>query len=401
MALAVVEQKGEIEEGQKEIEKSQGLAGLKQEEKGDVGIALVAPQAVKGGDNYQQAEEEDKGFAHSLFQNIRCYGHQMILSLFFPLRQGSNTRKMIDMDPVEEWFSRLPIPCPLDPLETETPSRLTPIPGIKAVLFDVYGTMLISESGEVGTAEAKKAGVLFGEALEMAGWELQTRAAGNEAAALYAEAIRSSHQESRLKRGVKHPEVDIAAIWRAILLTGLNRGYWRGKLNEESLFRTATAYEALSNRIAPMPGLTETLALLQGRGLILGIVSNAQFYTPLFLEYLLGMRLPQVGFDPELLFFSYKKGESKPGTAMYEGAAEVLARKYGTAPAEALLVGNDMLNDIWAAAEVGFRTALFAGDSRSLRLRSGDSRCLSLSPDAVLAGLDQLTTLIQEGNHED
>ena len=44
-------------------------------------------------------------------------------------------------------------------------------------------------------------------------------------------------------------------------------------------------------------------------------------------------------------------------------------------PAERVLfVGNDMLNDVAAAAAVGLRTALFAGDQRSLRLREKDPR---------------------------
>ena len=43
--------------------------------------------------------------------------------------------------------------------------------------------------------------------------------------------------------------------------------------------------------------------------------------------------------------------------------------KNGVAPGEVLYVGNDMLNDVYAAGQVGFRTALFAGDQRSLRMR--------------------------------
>ena len=59
-------------------------------------------------------------------------------------------------------------------------------------------------------------------------------------------------------------------------------------------------------------------------------------------------------------------------------------------PAEVLAVGNDMLNDVLPARETGFRTALFAGDARSLRLREGDPRLDVFSPDLVLTDLDQL-----------
>ena len=74
---------------------------------------------------------------------------------------------------------------------------------------------------------------------------------------------------------------------------------------------------------------------------------------------------------------------------LYEIAVERLASR-GIPPCEALYVGNDMLNDIMPAARLGFRTALFAGDARSLRLREGDPRSgARVEPDVVLASLEQ------------
>jgi len=49
-----------------------------------------------------------------------------------------------------------------------------------------------------------------------------------------------------------------------------------------------------------------------------------------------------------------------------------------------------MLNDIYPAQKVGFQTALFAGDKRSLRLRNDDPRCKNLKPDLVITDLIQL-----------
>jgi putative hydrolase of the HAD superfamily len=54
------------------------------------------------------------------------------------------------------------------------------------------------------------------------------------------------------------------------------------------------------------------------------------------------------------------------------------------------VVGNDMLNDIYPAKKLGFQTALFAGDARSLRLRTDDPRCRNLSADLILTDLEQL-----------
>ena len=64
-------------------------------------------------------------------------------------------------------------------------------------------------------------------------------------------------------------------------------------------------------------------------------------------------------------------------------------------PADAALyIGNDMLNDVAPAQKVGFKTALFAGDARSLRLRRNHPQCKNLSADIVITDLMQLLDVI-------
>ena len=58
-------------------------------------------------------------------------------------------------------------------------------------------------------------------------------------------------------------------------------------------------------------------------------------------------------------------------------------------PTETLCIGNDMANDIAPAARLGFRTALFAGDQRSLRWGPG-GECDDVGPDIVITDLAQL-----------
>ena len=138
-----------------------------------------------------------------------------------------------------------------------------------------------------------------------------------------------------------------------------------------------------------MPHAEECLESLRNAGVALGIVSNAQFYTKLLFPALFDKSLEELGFAPDLGIFSYEHGWGKPGLRLYEIAVERLASR-GIPPCEALYVGNDMLNDIMPAARLGFRTALFAGDARSLRLREGDPRVEAMEPDVVLASLEQL-----------
>jgi putative hydrolase of the HAD superfamily len=138
-----------------------------------------------------------------------------------------------------------------------------------------------------------------------------------------------------------------------------------------------------------MPGMATTLAEIRALGLKLGIISNAQFYTAPILEAFCKSRLEQIGFDSQLSYFSYCFGRAKPDVFLYNRAAEGLA-DLGIAPEQVLYVGNHMAKDIVPAKTVGFKTGLFAGDQRSLRL---DRYTPPLTPrlvDLILTDLNQI-----------
>jgi len=43
---------------------------------------------------------------------------------------------------------------PMEPIATDTRPQLQVIPSVRAVIFDVYGTLVISGSGDVGSADS-------------------------------------------------------------------------------------------------------------------------------------------------------------------------------------------------------------------------------------------------------
>ena len=121
----------------------------------------------------------------------------------------------------------------------------------------------------------------------------------------------------------------------------------------------------------------------------MGIISNAQFYTLYLFDWFLNGEPKDLGFVAELIFLSYRLKHAKPSAKLFEMAVEKL-RHMGIPNSSVLYVGNDMLNDILPADKVGFRTALFAGDARSLRMREDDSRIAGLSPDVIITDLSQV-----------
>ncbi len=131
----------------------------------------------------------------------------------------------------------------------------------------------------------------------------------------------------------------------------------------------------------------------------MGIISNAQFYTPVIMNYFLDNEVDDENenikyFDPDLSIFSYQEKIGKPSIVLYEKALKACQKKYNLQSHEILFVGNDMLKDIYPAQSAGMRTALFAGDTRSLRLRKDDPKTSDISPDYTIDSLKQIRKII-------
>jgi putative hydrolase of the HAD superfamily len=255
---------------------------------------------------------------------------------------------------------------------------------VRAMLFDVYGTLLISASGEIGTVAeksnpAEKLKPLF-QRYEIA----QAPEAVTEALA-----DATLHRHARMKaEGTDFPEIVIEAIWQSVL-------GWQDPVKIRAF---ALEFELLVNPVWPMPHLHALFAVCRRHQIAMGIISNAQFYTQPVLEGLLDQDLVACGFDPRLIFLSFRFGVAKPSLKLFELAVKRL-ESLNIGPGQALYVGNDMRNDIFPAHQVGFQTALFAGDARSLRLRAGDPCCATLAPDLVITDLIQLANLLDKASN--
>lgn len=282
---------------------------------------------------------------------------------------------------------------PLEPNATEAEPCLRVLDGIKAVLFDIYGTLIISGSGDVGAhAETVPADALTA-AMQAVG--LPALSDPKRGVEVLHETIRA-HQEMHKLDDIQYPEIDILAVWRDVLNRYGEEGWTNIVLTPQFCEQFAIEYECRVNPVWPMPGLKETIHAIAETGRELGIISNAQFFTPLLFPVLCGESLDDFGFRSDLQIYSYRYLRAKPGEFLYRQAADML-ETMGIQPEEALYVGNDMLKDIWPASSIGFKTALFAGDARSLRWRDDDDRVREVRPDLVVTDLRQLLTALGVG----
>lgn len=243
--------------------------------------------------------------------------------------------------------------------------KLPRLEGIRAVVFDLYGTLLISDAGgERSGPEPDPEGMPgLGDGLR-------------KTIAL--------HHERRRAEGVAFPEVEIREVWAEAMAAG---GF--PVPSREDLERIIVEHECRVHPVWPMPGAIELLGELRERGLVMGIISNAQFYTLPVMEGLFGAGLDDLGFHPDLRVFSFEEGEGKPSSRLFETLRE-RAAALGIAASEIFYLGNDWKKDVLPARAVGFRTGLFAGDVRSLRLGGVGEEEASASADAVVTGLEQV-----------
>ena len=278
---------------------------------------------------------------------------------------------------VVELIRRLSAPLTPRPVAGVLPrlGRVGGVRRVRGVLLDVYGTLLISAAGDIGAGAASREtrDAAMAAALDDAGLARKAPAASEVVARLEA-ATRAANATARA-RGVVHPEVEVRELWRG-LLPGAGTA---------AVERAAVSYECRTNPVWPMPGAADAVAALQERGPV-GIVSNAQFYTP----FVLATLLPELHIDPRLAVWSFAQREAKPSPRLFRAAAARMALHYRLEPREIVMVGNDVRNDLLGSRAAGIRTALFAGDARSLRLRRDDPRCAAVHPDLVLTHLSQL-----------
>lgn len=269
---------------------------------------------------------------------------------------------------------------PLAPLSTGLKPRGCIKENIRCILFDIYGTLFISGSGDIGILKSKSCRLKKLNAL------LVRFDIAKKPEKLFNDFFNSIENQHRIqrKKGIDYPEVVIEQIWSEVL----------ENKRPDFIEQFAVEFEMIVNPVYPMPNLEKVLSECRKAGILLGIISNAQFYTPYLFNWFLGAGPGDLGFDPDLTILSFKLGYAKPSEFLFKMAAKRLKKK-GLSPNSALYIGNDMLNDIYPAQKTGFQTGLFAGDARSLRLRKNDPECTNLLPDLVITDLIQVLDTIR------
>jgi putative hydrolase of the HAD superfamily len=209
---------------------------------------------------------------------------------------------------------------------------------IKAVLFDLYGTLIDIETDESRDDIYRS----IAHFLTYQGIDLHRDEVRDE----YFRILKIQKEESR----EQYPEIDVEAVWNSFLKQHKMTNVSERKALSKMI---AQLYRGISRkRLLLYPNVKNVLEDLS-RNYRLAVVSDAQ---PCYV-------LPEIRavgltgfFDPVVISAEY--GYRKPDQRLFQKALDMI----GLLPSNVVFVGNDMFRDIFGAGRLGIKTIFHASN---------------------------------------
>lgn len=282
--------------------------------------------------------------------------------------------------------------------------HLPRLDGIRAVLWNVYGTLLAISEGELKLEVNNN--LLMNVALdktihEFKMWGSMSRKPGQPADYMR-EIYKKALDEQRLAPAVdKYPEVRSERIWESIIKKLFQKDYkfdagFFGSLNDYSQ-KVAYFFHASLQGTGCYENAAAALRAVSEHGTLQGILDDGQCFTPTQLARGLAKQEEAAKLNeliaPDVRILSFEHGARKPSDMLFQAAAEAVA-SHGIEPGEILHIGSSLPRDIAPAKKWGMRTALFAGDRASLVASPDQLKDPQYRPDALLTDLAQVSDLL-------
>ena len=298
----------------------------------------------------------------------------------------------------------LPWPAPPTPESAKAKPKLVPLRGLKAVLWNVYGTLLAIPFGELVFEHPQT--LLMDVALEKTIAEFKMWASMSRKPGQPAEYMRHLYSHELLQQkaaagGERFPEVLAERVWEALIKKLFQKEYqfdagFYGSLNEYSK-KVAYFFHASLQGAAAQPEAAMALKQTAEAGLQQGLLADAQCFT--WVQLCRGLKAqdsaanPDALLPPGLRILSCEVKARKPSETLFRPALAAILAK-GIRPDEVLHVGTSLARDIVPAKRHGMRTALYAGDKAALEATPEQLKDAAFRPDVLLTELGQIAHII-------
>lgn len=297
-----------------------------------------------------------------------------------------------------------PKPPAIKPLKA-TPA-CKPLTGIKAVLWDVYGTLLRIVGGELVQQHEQQVRVqvaLEKTIQEFNMWYSMTRKPGQPWEYMFQQYSKLVEEAELVRTPAKGdtPEIDSAKIWGKIL-DRLRRNEYT---YDESLYgdfdqlaaKVAYFYHANQQGVCAADGASQALESVLQLGRRQGLLANGQCFTIAQLNRALCQQQPGIMLQGLLkancVFLSTQFGVRIPSPTLFT-LVERGVRQAGFAPDNVLVVSCRLRDHLASAKRYGFRTALYAADASCCKVEAADLKNSELRPDRLLTELVQISDVL-------
>ncbi|QVL32913.1 HAD family hydrolase [Telmatocola sphagniphila] len=296
-------------------------------------------------------------------------------------------------------------PAAPDPKPMKAKPHVKKMTGLKAVFWNIYGTLLVISEGNFKLKSDIE--LMLNVALdktihEFKMWQSMSRKPGQPAEYMREIYDRALREATMLpSRNEKYPETRSELIWENIIKRLLQKEYkfdaaMYGSLNQFTQ-KVAFFFHVAMQGAGAFPGAADTIRNLESLGIAQGLYADGQCFSTAHLGWCL--REQNSTFDMDLLIpgrnrkISCNFNARKPSEAFLATVTSHL-ELLNISPDQALHVGCDMNRDIIPAKAAGLRTALFVGDRNAVIASPEQLKDDSTRPDMLLTELSQLNFIL-------
>ncbi|HBH54611.1 MAG TPA: HAD family hydrolase [Planctomycetaceae bacterium] len=293
-------------------------------------------------------------------------------------------------------------PVPPEPVPAKATPFLKPLPEVRAVLWNVYGTLLNIADGELLhlVDDPLRMEVALDKTVqEFNMWNSMYRKPGTPWELMfqqYEPLVADQRLTGKVRRG-ETAEINSAQIWKVLVERLLQKKYsWDHALYgelDDFCEKIAWFFHSALQGCGAAPGARESIAGLAGQRLVQGVVGAGQSFTLTQVHRLLeegeGLQRQPLPLTPGCVSLSYELGAAPPTERLFAPVLETL-QGLGIEPGEVLYISSRLVADLAPAKRLGLRTALYAGDKTSLRATGSQVRDPELQPDRILTALNQI-----------
>jgi hypothetical protein len=298
-------------------------------------------------------------------------------------------------------------PTPSEPVPVKATPYLEALPEIQAVTWGAYGTLLLVSDGKlrpIVSSRLRMEVALEKTIEEFHMWHSMSRKPG--APWEYMLHQLENLVDHRKMSGTGHlgeaPEVNLVNVWSRLIDRLRKKEYaWDqkryGDLADYSA-KVAFFFQSCLQGIRTAPHALAALSHVRETGCRQGVIADGQIFT--LVQLLRGLRgdgpVPALTkfLSPGCVSLSYQFGVRQPAETLFRACLASLAR-HNIAPREVLHVASRLKEELLPAKRLGMKTALYAGDQRSLEATPAEINDPHLRPDRILTDLKQIRQIVR------